>query len=379
MQTAHYKAENATLHVAEFAGNQERGVSLLKPILLLAAIIICNGSGFAGTYLTLSQAVGGVAIAQPTGTTFQTSFGNVNALGIGPASQAGVTISAQNNGAMYYSQVKAKVGCLFGNCVVNAYVSANFTHTAALVMYACPSASACNSSANYSALSTNSGAPTAIVSPAVANGTTVTIGFAFWVPDNNGASAYTGTDNATVTFNVIDTSFFNINLETDTLTFNNPLSSVQTGVQLDLATDPSGITVTAAADYSMNFGNVNALGIGVGAGLTTVAHAGGIIYSTVYDYKPAFTGFSSSNGTVKVYVSTDFAHSAVLSLYDAAAAAGPYNAISKNSGAQTQITTTASSRSTNSRYLGLFISNVNGATAFTGTDTATLTYTLTVP
>jgi hypothetical protein len=30
-------------------------------------------------------------------------------------------------------------------------------------------------------------------------------------------------------------------------------------------------------------------------------------------------------------------------------------------------------------YLGLFVSNVNGAGAFNGSDSATLTYTLTVP
>jgi hypothetical protein len=124
---------------------------------------------------------------------------------------------------------------------------------------------------------------------------------------------------------------------------------------------------------------VNALGIGPDAGLATSPAGGGIIYHTPYQLNPAFSAMSSTTGTIHVYVSTDFAHPAIMSLDDASTNAGPFNAISKNSGAQTQITSTAGDRSTVTRYLGLYVSNVNGPTAFNGTDSATLTYTLTVP
>jgi hypothetical protein len=75
----------------------------------------------------------------------------------------------------------------------------------------------------------------------------------------------------------------------------------------------------------------------------------------------------------------DFAHPAILELRDAALAGGPYTAISKIAGAPTSLTTTAGSGTGLTRYLGLFVSNANGAGTFTGADSATLTYTLTVP
>ncbi|MGC2697794.1 MAG: hypothetical protein WA738_18560, partial [Candidatus Angelobacter sp.] len=64
---------------------------------------------------------------------------------------------------------------------------------------------------------------------------------------------------------------------------------------------------------------------------------------------------------------------------DASASGGPYNTIGTTAGTATQITNTAANRSTVTRFLGLFVSNVNGATAFTGGDAATMTFTMTVP
>jgi hypothetical protein len=129
----------------------------------------------------------------------------------------------------------------------------------------------------------------------------------------------------------------------------------------------------------MNFGNVNGLGFGPGAGLTTVAAAGGVVYSTPYVLQPAFTDFTSTTATIRAFVSTTFAHPTILILRDAAAGAGPYNNIGTTAGTATQITNTAASRSSITRFLGLFVSNANGATSFRGSDSATLTFTLTVP
>ena len=70
----------------------------------------------------------------------------------------------------------------------------------------------------------------------------------------------------------------------------------------------------------------------------------------------------------------------ILSLKDSATGSiGSFSNISTNCGAATSLTSSAGDRSTVARYLGLFVSNVNGATAFTGLDNAILTYTLTVP
>ena len=145
---------------------------------------------------------------------------------------------------------------------------------------------------------------------------------------------------------------------------------------MTLSTATGGLTVTPAADYSMNFGNVNGLGIGPAAGLTTVSVAGGKVYSTPYLLNPVFTDFTSTTATIKVALTTNFAHPVILQLDDSGSSGGPFAQITP---AALQITKTAGDRSSITRYLGLFVSNTNGAGAFTGSDTATLTFTMTVP
>jgi hypothetical protein len=217
-----------------------------------------------------------------------------------------------------------------------------------------------------------------IPAPGVAKGQTVNAGLAIFVPDNNGANAFSGTDSTTISFTMTDFTT-GTTIETLQLSLNNPSETLQTAVRLTLATAAGGLTVTPASDFSMNFGNVNGLGFGPGAGLTTVASAGGVIYSTPYLLQPAFTDFTSTTATIKTFVSTTFAHPTILVLRDAAASAGPYANIGTTAGTATQITNTAASRSSITRFLGLFVSNVNGATAFRGSDSATLTFVLTVP
>ena len=127
----------------------------------------------------------------------------------------------------------------------------------------------------------------------------------------------------------------------------------------------------------MNFGNVNGLGFGPGAGLTVSSASGGVVYSTPYLLQPAFTDFRSTTATISVLATTPFAHSQVLELRDSSSSAGPFTTISSTTA--TQITNAAANRSTITRFLGLFVSNQNGANAFTGSDAATLTFTMTVP
>jgi hypothetical protein len=216
-----------------------------------------------------------------------------------------------------------------------------------------------------------------VPSPGIGN-TSVNAGLGIFLPDNNGASAYTGNDTATLTFTLKDASS-GTTYDTQTVYLQIPQETVQDAVQLTLGSAPGGATIATAADFSLNFGNVNALGIGPGAGLTTNSVAGGMMYHTPYLIQPAFSGMSSTTATVKVYVSTNFAHPALLTLNDATSTGGPYSAISTAAGAPTQITASAVNRSSITRYLGLFVSNINGAGAYTGSDSATLTFTLTVP
>ena len=331
---------------------------------------------FGAPTFQLLQSPGGIGGVQ-VGNSYVITFGTMNALGLGTP-QGGVTVAALNTGALYFSQYQVQFQGLGGsqNAKLTAYVSTNFGHPLAQIIQNCPSTAACNTSGGYSNMSTVQGAPSIVV--ASMNNNTATVGLGIFLPDNNGASAFTGVDNTgIITFTMVDVSNNNV-LQTATVSFNSaPLNTVENAVRLTLATAPGGLSVTPQADYSMNFGNVN--GLGFGAGLTTVAAAGGIVYSTPYLLQPAFTDFNSTTATIKVFVSTNFAHPTLLQLRDAAASAGPYNNIGITAGTATQITGAAADRTPLTRFLGLFVSNVNGATSFRGSDAATLTFTMTVP
>src|SRR4029077_19381593 len=141
---------------------------------------------------------------------------------------------------------------------------------------------------------------------------------AIFVPDNNGASAFAGIDAARITFTATDTTN-NKNFATAEIRLDTPVGeTVETAVRLTLATAAGGLTITPGVDFSMNFGNVNGLGFGPGAGLTVVPGSGGVIYSTPYVLQSAYTDFNSSTATIKTFVSTNFAHPAALKLDDAA-------------------------------------------------------------
>jgi hypothetical protein len=348
--------------------------------LAALAVLLFVPAAQAGINLNLNTAPGSITMT-PSGNNYITSFGTMNGLGIGTPS-AGVTVIPLSNGALYYSTFQMTVtGGMAGthHAYVTAYISTNFAHTAALTLEGCPSSSSCNTSGSFSALSTNVGAPTSVVAtPGMLKSQTTTAGLAIFVPENNGAGAWSGADTAAITLRAYD--FENgTQIDTVVLSLNNPNETLQTAVRLNLATATGGVTISPASDYSLGFGNVNALGIGPGAGLVTVSASGGIVYATPYNLLPVFSGINTLTCSISVHVSTDFVHPVVLKLQDSSASGGPYSAISKNAGAPTSITTTAANRSTTTRYLGLFVSNINGASAFTGADSATLTYTLTVP
>jgi hypothetical protein len=301
-------------------------------------------------------------------------------LGIGTPG-AGVTVIPLTNGALYLTHYQINISGLPNphQGAVTAFVNSNFTHPTALIMQSCPSSSTCNASGNFSAISLNAGAPTTVIAAPGISNQTVTVGLAIFVPDNNGAASFTGVDTARITLTATDTTN-NKNFATSEIRLDTPVGeTLQSAVRLTLATATGGLTITPSTDFSMNFGNVNGLGFAPGAGLTTVAATGGVVYSTPYVLQPSFSAFGSTTATIKTFVSTTFAHPTVLILRDAAASAGPYNNIGTTAGTATQITAAAADRSSITRFLGLFVSNTNGATAFRGSDSATLTFTMTVP
>jgi hypothetical protein len=338
-------------------------------VLLLLLLIPIRGNAAAS--LTLQTAAGGIAIAANTST-----FGTMNGLAIGGATVGG-NAAALGSGALYYSDVQFKFGGMgAAKGYVTAYVSVPFLHPSALIVYFCGQTS-CNSS-NFAAMSTSVLAPSTVVQkPGIGNNGTTTGGIGIFIPDNDGPTAYTGVDSVMITFTMLDASNDAL-LTSQTLLLSNANQKVQTAVQLTLATATGGLAVNTATDYAMNFSTVNGLGIGPAVGLSTTSASGGYIYHTPYTISPVFTDFASTSATVKVYVSTNFAHPTIFILQDSALAGSGYGAISTSSGSPTQITASAADRTPITRFLGLFVSNANGIPVFT-TDTATLTYTLTVP
>jgi hypothetical protein len=350
-------------------------------IVFFLLIALAKPCGAQQGIFTISAAPGGIPFTVGGGgATLSGQFGVMNALGLGtPAT--GVTVIPLANGALYITHFQLTISNLPNphRGGVTAVVNSNFAHPAALILEGCPSTSACNAAGNFSPISTVAGAPTTIIPAPGITDQTVTAGLAIFLPDNNGASAFFGVDTARVTFTATDLTN-NKNFATAEIRLDTPTGeTVQSAVRLTLATATGGLTITPSADYSMNFGNVNGLGFGPAAGLTTSAAAGGVVYSTPYLLQPAFTDFTSTTATIRTFVSTNFAHPTVLQLRDGAGGSGPFANIGTTAGTATQITTTAANRASITRFLGLFVSNANGAAAFTGSDAATLTFTMTVP
>src|SRR5436305_6158329 len=376
-ETENANATFPTLPADKVGGGVWGVVGTKKTALVILLLIVLAAPAWAGANFDLTSAAGGITLTQ-VGNNYIASFGTLNALGIGTPA-VGVTVIPLNNGSLYFTPYNLFVhgGLPAGHTgTVSAFASSNFGHPIALILQSCPSTSSCNTAGQFSNMSINVGAQTTVVpAPGVAKGQTVTAGLAIFVPDNNGANAFSGTDSAIISFTMTDFTTGTV-IETLQLSLNNPSETLQTAVRLTLATATGGLSVTPGTDFSMSFGNVNGLGFGPGAGLTTVAAAGGVVYSTPYILQPAFTDFTSTTATVKTFVSSNFAHPTILILRDAASSPGPYTNIGLTAGTATQITNTAADRSSITRFLGLFVSNANGATAFTGTDSATLTFTL---
>jgi len=191
-----------TKHGTAFvAGQVDSRIALI--ILILACLLTAQPA--AAQRLRLSQAPGSSPIAQAPANDYSMSFGTMNALGLGTP-LAGVSVAALSNGALYFFTYQLTISGLAAGhkAGVTIYVSANFSHPAALVMENCPDTTACNTSSDYSVMSTSAGAPSVIVAPPGVGNSTITAGIGVFLPDNDGASAYTGTDTSTVTLTATD-------------------------------------------------------------------------------------------------------------------------------------------------------------------------------
>ena len=161
--------------------------------------------------------------------------------------------------------------------------------------------------------------------------------------------------------------------------------TVQSAIQLTLATSGAGCTVNSGGggDYNMNFGTVDALGITAPAcGAAFAPTSPGVsnaAYYTPYTLTPVFTSQAVSTNTIKAYVSTPFTK-ANLSMYYATSVPANIAALSamgNSAGTASTLATNAASGTALTQYLAVEIAPTNGA-GLTGADSAIVTYTLTV-
>jgi hypothetical protein len=343
-------------------------------VVAVMFVIVGRAVPVYGQDITLATSAGGLAVGgvKPA---YSTGFGSLNGLGVGvPASGLSVLQATGSTGVLYITPYSIVIsGASAPNrALVRAYVSTNFVHPSILQVYSCTSS--CTSAASFAALATSLVSQTDVIAPGVSSNQTLTRYLALFVSKQNGAGAFTGLDSATVTFNVYRENNGTLQ-HTYTLALNN--QSVQTALRLSLATAPGGRTVATGSDFTLNYGTVNALGIGAAAGLSVISVSGGSSYSSPFYLQPTFSSFSSTTGSLRAYVSTDFIHPSQLELRDSSDGA-TFSPLSKSSTTPTALTSAASGANV-TRYLGLFVSNANGAGVFTGSDNATVTFTLVIP
>ena len=364
-----------------FRFRTDRETRILRSCCRISVVLfLFLGLGIFAQGQTISFAQGSGALVFSGGASpYSTSFG-ANGLGIAPAAGFNVIAVSAPGGYFYYTPYTIVLtGSNAGHpAKVSAYISANFANPTSLIqLESCANPGPCTARANYTNMPTTQLGEISVLPQQTANGSFIAY-LGLFVADFNGS--LTRTDSATINFDVIDVSH-----GTTTVKLNLSVT-VEEAVQLQLAT-ASGATITANApltnpDFTTNFGTVNGLGIGTpGAGVSVVTGqvvANGSLYGTPYSIQPAFSGFTSTSGTdITTYVNSNFTHSAILKLYDSGSANSGYGLISTSVGGTT-ISNSVGNGTNITRYLGLFVSNANGAGSFTGSDVATLTYTLTV-
>jgi hypothetical protein len=190
----------------------------------------------------------------------------------------------------------------------------------------------------------------------------------------NGASAVTGLQTPTIHFysdDVSDTSYDEANLALSL--------TIQSAIRLTLGaagglTPASGTTT----NYLMNFGSLNALGVGdPAAGLTEAADATGCLYSTPYLISPSYASQSSSTATLKYWNSSTFGASTPLELRHSDQTGSSYSVMPTTQGTATTLSATSDTDIT--RRIAVYVKRGNGAGYLAGTYSAIVTYLLTAP
>lgn len=172
-------------------------------------------------------------------------------------------------------------------------------------------------------------------------------------------------------------------------------ANVQKAVQLTLSTGTVAAAHCAVAagsgtDYSMNFGTVDGLGINAGncnKFSPTTPGVTNAVYWSDYQLTPVFSSQSVSTNTITAQVTTTFGGVAngtsnlILVRDTANSSTLPASAASfsnMGSASADTIATNATNGTAITRYIGIAVTPANGASVLTGSQSATVTFTLTV-
>lgn len=150
-------------------------------------------------------------------------------------------------------------------------------------------------------------------------------------------------------------------------------ANVQTAVQLNISTGAGGSNVSGSNStglFSVNFGDINGLGLGTpAAGVSVVADGSGALYKTPINLTPVYSGFTTETATITVEQSASG---------DTAMAREGNSSISAGSTVSTSTPASVASGAASGvaveRYVGMYANRNEAA----GAKSATLIYTVTV-
>lgn len=163
----------------------------------------------------------------------------------------------------------------------------------------------------------------------------------------------------------------------------NLTANAQNALQLDITTN-GGAPVTGATGnastgvFSLDFGNVNGLGIGApAAGVTVAVQAGGALYTSPISLTPRYSGHVNNTASISVVLDAAAGDANGRAATREGAAAGSVAVVST---VVPNIFTSAATNGTAvTRYVGYFVSNANGAGAVNGAMSSRLVYEITIP
>jgi hypothetical protein len=159
-------------------------------------------------------------------------------------------------------------------------------------------------------------------------------------------------------------------------------ATVQTAMRLDLSQATGGVSISGSnGSYTLDFGNVNGLGIGApSANVTKVAVTGGYLYTTPVKLTPAFSGFTTSNAEIKVEEDSSDDAASQAAVREGNSASISSSTVELVGGSATPFTSTATNGTPITRYVGVFVPNDNNsAAANAGSRSINLVYTISVP